>query len=359
MTQRAEFAGVLAELGDASRPVPVSTLYRLSRLDADDLAALEAAWPGLDPERRLNLVERLNEIEEANFEAAFEPIFRLALDDAAGPVRAAAIRAMWESEDSRLVPQLLHFLRQDPAPEVRAAAASSLGGFVYLGEMEELPAVAAKRIVDALLAVIGGGDEVDVRRRALEAVGYSGRPEVAPLIAAAYDSGEPRLRVSAVFAMGRTADARWAPQVRAELRSDQAEMRFEAARAAGEMELPEAARDLARLAKDEDEQVQEAAVWSLSQIGGDLARATLERLAAEAEATDGEDYLAEALDNLAFNEEVRSFALFEFGQDEDERDDEESGELDDEFEDEAGELGDEDDDVFDDDDPPAGRSRLN
>jgi HEAT repeat protein len=117
------------------------------------------------------------------------------------------------------------------------------------------------------------------------------------------------MQVSAIFAMGRSADKIWGPQVCAELRSLAPEIRFEAARAAGELELAEAVTDLVELTQDIDPQVGEAAIWSLSQVGGDQARQALVELL-EAEDAD-EDFIQEALDNLDFTDEVQSFLLLD------------------------------------------------
>jgi HEAT repeat protein len=160
--------------------------------------------------------------------------------------------------------------------------------------------------------VTAGLDELEVRRRALEALAFSSRRELAALIEEAYDSDELQLRVSALFAMGRTADSRWAQQVQAELGSPVPELRFEAARAAGELELSDAAPVLAELAQDEDPQVREAAIWSLSQVGGTTAQAALNQLLEAAEDEAEQEYLQEALENLEFTTDMESFALFDF-----------------------------------------------
>nr|MBP7694601.1 HEAT repeat domain-containing protein [Anaerolineales bacterium] len=193
-------------------------------------------------------------------------------------------------------------------PLVRATAASALGRFVYLGEMEELPAKQARRVEDALLAVIAGPDELEVRRRALEAVAFSSRPEVTELITQAYASPELLARVSAVFAMGRNSDERWNAPVLAELESLQPELRFEAARAAGELELAEAVDALQKMVEEGDIQVREAAIWSLGQIGGDAARAILLDLL-QAAADSERDFLEDALENLQFHDEMVEFDL--------------------------------------------------
>ncbi len=310
-----EFSLVLERLRDLDQPVAMSNLYHLSDLAGADLAALERTWAELPTERRQNILADLNEIGEANFEVTFEAVFRLGLDDEDPEVRATAIRALWESEDETLIAPLIDFLHTDPDIHVRAAAASALGRFVYLGEVEELPAPYARRVEEALLGVMGGPEPLEVQRRALEAVAYAVRTEITPLIRAAYVSPEPLLRISAVFAMGRTAEAQWAPMVLAELKSIEPEMRFEAARAAGELELNEAGRELAHLIGDPDTQVKEAAIWSLGQIGGDFARDTLARLLKKTTDEDERDFIEEAIENLAFSDEVRAFSMFDRAED--------------------------------------------
>jgi len=278
MSTNESFKSVLARLRDTSQPVPMASLYHLSDLAAADLAAFEAFWPELSTERRAAIVQNLQEISEANFEVSFEAVFKLALEDESPETRAVAIRALWDSEDPTLMAPFIDFMLHDPDPLVRAAAASALGRYVYLGELEEVPEAQARRVQDNLLAVIQGDDELEVRRRALEALAYADRPEVAALITQAYASDEPQMRVSAVFAMGRTADHAWAEQVQAEMKSPEPEMRFEAVRAAGELELTDAAGELAELTEDEDQEVREAAIWSLGQVGGEVAREKLTQL---------------------------------------------------------------------------------
>jgi HEAT repeat protein len=132
---------------------------------------------------------------------------------------------------------------------------------------------------EALVRVCEAEEEdCDVRRRALEALAYTGTDEVVRLITRAYEHPEERMRVSAVFAMGRSADPRWSRCVRQELSSPNPELRFEGARASGELALSDAVADLVELTEDVDGEVQEAAVWALGQIGGSRAKQVLERV---------------------------------------------------------------------------------
>ncbi len=92
-------------------------------------------------------------------------------------MRAAAINGLWEeAEDPALIAPLLNLLQTDQTAKlVRAAAASALAQFVYAGELEELPADKVKPIIAALKATFRDALEpIEVRRRALEALGFLG-----------------------------------------------------------------------------------------------------------------------------------------------------------------------------------------
>ncbi|GAF85150.1 unnamed protein product [marine sediment metagenome] len=105
------------------------------------------------------------------------------------------------------------------------------------------------------------------------------------------------MRESAVFAMGRSADPFWAESVLAELYNDSPSMRYEAARACGELELHRAVGRLIDLIADPDLEVKIVAVWALGQIGGDRSRNTLERLSQGEDETLGAA-ASEALDEM-------------------------------------------------------------
>jgi len=306
------FDQVVEHLKDDSHRLPADDLYEFSDLDQGEVAALEAAWPEVSLERRQALIEDLSEIGEANYEVDFQAVYRLAMEDEESGVRSRAIVNLWESEDPALIAPLLAALQDDPAAQVRAAAASTLGRYVYLSEVEDIPPQYGQRVVDALLQTVRTSPDLEVRRRALEAVAFSSRPEVPVLIEDAYRAPDLFLRVSAVFAMGRSADAHWGDIVVKELTSPDAEVRFEAVRAAGELELRGALDILTGLAHDSDVQVREAAIWSLGQIGGPSARETLESLLEASDDDDEREFIEEALENAAFNDEITEFALLEF-----------------------------------------------
>jgi HEAT repeat protein len=206
-------------------------------------------------------------------------------------VRAESVKALWEYEGDDLPPMLLRLLR-DPEAIVRAEAALGLGRVLLRAELMGEGGGRIDDIEEALRAVIYDQSEiVEVRGRAIEAVGVRGHEWVRDLIEEAYSSGDRRLQISAVHAMGRNADTEWLPTIIEEMHSDDSEMRFEAATSAGGIADESVIPELASLAIDEDPEVQEAAISALGQIGGPAARSALQSIASES----NEDRVLEAV----------------------------------------------------------------
>jgi HEAT repeat protein len=266
----------LPELADTGRPLKTAKLTNLSHLSAEERAALARVWPGIDPERRLQIVQRLNDVTDDNPEYDFSAVFIACIEDADSRVRAAAIEGLWEYEERDLIPILVERLHADADADVRAAAALALGRFVVLGEFDGLRPGDLSTIEDVLTETINDSAEVEeVRARALEALGARSEPWVRDLIADAYASGEHRMQVSAVHAMGRSCDSYWLPDVIQQMQSDDAELRYEAATAAGMIGDEGAVPHLVFLIGDEDSEVQEVAIEALAEIGGSDARTAL------------------------------------------------------------------------------------
>jgi HEAT repeat protein len=196
-------------------------------------------------------------------------------------VRAGSVRALWEYEGADLIAVLLRLLR-DPEAIVRGEAALGLGRFHLRAELMAHDDARIREVEAALRAAAHDLAELpEVRGRAIEALGVRGHDWVRDLIEEAYSSGERRLQISAVHAMGRNADLDWLPTILEEMHSEDAEMRFEAATAAGGIADEEAIQELSTLTIDEDAEVQEAAIAALGQIGGPAARSVLLAVASE------------------------------------------------------------------------------
>lgn len=269
-----ELLQVLAS--DAALP-PLEDLYALSDLTQGEADEVRRHWSEIAPERRRALVECLVTGAEENLNLELGPFLRIAMTDADAGVRSTAVRGLWEDGRADLVGPLVQMLQNDADEDARAAAATALGSYVLAGELEELEAAPAMRAEEALLAVLHDDrTPVAVRRRALESVAYSGEAGIRQLIEDAYYSPYEEMRISALFAMGRSADVRWRPLARAELQNPTPAVRAEAALACGELEAKTALNDLLALLDDPEPDVRLAAIFALGRIGGRDARDALD-----------------------------------------------------------------------------------
>jgi HEAT repeat protein len=276
------FEEQLARLGDLGRPVAHAELKALSNLGPEMLKGFWAAWRQFPADRRLEIVRELHALAEDNVDMEFRPVLRACLSDADPDVRAAAIEGLWEDESERTMERLIGLL-DDEAGAVRSSAAVALAPFAYRAELGELGPAAGQRILAALLGTATDPEQpLEVRRRAIEGLGYfAGSREAQAEIGRAYAHDEIVMRESAVLAMGRSMRPTWFPYIERELKSPSPALRYEAARAVGE--LGEEGRPLLTallpLVDDEDTEISLAAIWALGQVGGPSAKRVLERLA--------------------------------------------------------------------------------
>ena len=309
------FGKLLDVLLDPETNLPAGYVVRLSDLDQADLQALVAAWPKIPAWRRIAMMEDVQDIGDSDYTLSFEALARFGLGDSEPRVRELALQALWDYELSDLIPTFIQMLKNDPSVEARAAAATALGQYIYLGEIEVLAPKILKKVENTLIDVTNGEDAALVRRRALEALGFSSREEVKDMLLKAYHSGSKDWLVSALFAMGRSANKSWNSLVTQMLQNDNAEILAEAIRAAGELEIKETVPALLELLENEDRDVHLAAIWSLSQTGGEGVQEILEELFEESEDPEELELLEAALDNLAFTEDMELFDLMDLPED--------------------------------------------
>lgn len=312
-----DLATTLNTLRENDGTVNATLYYGLSGLEPSEIRQLAPVWAELTPEYRRKLLRELVEASETNFELDYSTLGYYALDDAAPSVREAAIELLWEDESMPLMHRLNDLALEDEAVEVRAAAASALGRFILGGELGDLDEAETVRAQETAVSILNNtSEDIDVRRRALEAISNSSHEIVEEAIREAYDSHDRRMQISSVFAMGRSYDEQWNEYVIQQLDSEDAEMRYEAARAAGELEIENAVRGLTRLALEDDREIMEVAIWSLGEIGSKEATRTLERLATEAKRLH-DDELLEAIEDALGTASMGSSSLYMMRLDED------------------------------------------
>lgn len=257
----------LAHLGDPTRQLQRKELRQLNDIGSEAQDEFWAVWQTIEQGRRREIARALAELAEDNIEFDFRDVFSLLLRDSDGAIRTAAVDGLWEDERLSTLRQLQPMLASDPDDGVRAAAALALGRFAYRASCDELSQRVAADVRKSLFATASNLDVPDeVRRRAIEGLGYFGGEDVTATIAQAYATGRQALKESALVAMGHSLDPRWLPIFEAELQSTEPALRYEAARASGELggEASSLLPRLLELAEASDSQVAQAAIWALS-----------------------------------------------------------------------------------------------
>jgi HEAT repeat protein len=225
-------------------------------------------------------------VEGEDYSTDYWPLLREYLEDEDAEVRSLALDGLWDYPVPELIAPLLEIARNDPSQEVRSKAIITLGRYIYEGSMadyefdwggleelmreDELPEEDFLRVRGFLLELVRDeGQPSDSRRFAIEALSFLNEPEVQDLIETAYAHPDVKMKVSAIFAMGRQGDQRWADTLLKELDSEVRELQYEAVRAAGEAYLNEAVPHLKELALVDDKDLQLEAIWALGKIGGE------------------------------------------------------------------------------------------
>ena len=304
---------------DPSQDVDRELLLHYTSVFSDMLPAhrriLLETWDEISLARRHALLAHLKNELETDLLYSFELLARALLLNDDPITRTYAIRLLVDCENDNLVAPLLDIATQDPAMDARAEAITSLGAYVYYGEIEEISQDNLSKVEEALLEIAQNSEKAELKMRAVESLGFSSRKEVPQLIQSAWARGTAAWMANALSAMGRSVDKVWEDEILEGLLHESELVRLAAAKAAGELSLPLARPILLNFLKEEkDEAVLRVAIWSLSEIGGEDVREYLLALLDEYEDDDQAEieYMEEALANLDFTEDVQSLDLFDF-----------------------------------------------
>ena len=309
------FDDILAEITDQARPFRAELIYRLSDPGPKALETIKKTWHEIEIDRRRQIAQMMRDLAEDDLLLIFEPIALFGIDDRDPTIRLACVDLLWQDESVGLDVRLLGMVEGDEDYQVRAAAAIALGHFVNKGSLDEFSAEKTKAIEDVLIHIAGGDDHPMVRRRSLESLSFSTRPEAPNLIEDAFGAEDEAWLVSALFAMGRSSNARWRDDVISMLDHENDEVRRAAVEATGELVIQEAIPTLVELLEDPDDDVRTAVIWSLSLTSGDGVADLLSDLLDTTEDEEEADYIEAAIENLAFTDDILTFSLFDFDKD--------------------------------------------
>ncbi len=312
MAEVVPFSTVINALIDEDIPFPAKYLHQFSDIQPENLKSLKSIWSGIGISRKRSLLEDLENLAEKDTLLSFDNLAVSLLEDPDADIRALAIRLLWECEDTSLIPVFLNILSSDPSTTTSAAAATALGLFIYMGEVEKIPSLTLNNMEEGLIKAAREGKDSLIRRRALESLGFSSQPEVHDLIATALYDPDPDWIISAMIAISRSNSQGWEKEVISYLNHENDDIRIESIQAVGQLEL-ESARSilLEQLDEDEDPEIWHALLWSLSQIGGEGVLEQLEEFINRIDDPEEEDFLDEVLENLNLTNQMASFTLFD------------------------------------------------
>ncbi len=286
-----ELESLIDELA-TGKPLASARIALLSDLLPDEATALAAQWERIPSRAREALLDEATELAEGDIQLNFWRLAEVGLGDPDANVRISAIAALWESRERGTARRLTEMLTSDPEESVRAAAAGSLREFILARELDQFDAEVGDAAVEALRAAFQDQSEaLNVRAASIEALGSRSLPWVATLISDAYYDDDRDLRISALRAMGDSADTRWFELLEEDLESTDPDVRFEAAAAVGEIGDEAGAILLAPLLEDVDRNVVVTAIRALGTIGSDEA---LELLQEFTENVDDDELKVEA-----------------------------------------------------------------
>lgn len=287
-------------LEDESSPLSDAPFHEASDPSPEEVTAFIGMCFDMDEERRREVVAAMVEQAEEDLALDFSSIFRQILKDDDDRLVQLGVEGLWEMEDRWLIAELVELLHSERGARVRAAAAVALGKFPVLaleGKIQPQDGALVYRVLmDFLEDEI---EDLEVRRRCLEAVAPFNTEEVKDYIRWAFDFEDQDLRCSSVYAMGRTGELAWLPTLLRELESSDAALRYETANACGELGDQQAVPPLIELLEDDDPEVRLASITSLGKIGGAEARRALIDCIRDGDAAMSEAAHAE-LENLQF-----------------------------------------------------------
>jgi len=302
---------MIEALVDVSHVFPARYLPFFSDISEEGFKAVRKVWFQVATERKVALLSDLELAMESDSLLSFDTLAKFALEDSEPNVRSLGISLLWESDDPVYLDTLVKVLSSDPSDLVQVSAAAGLGRFVLMGELDEIPQRLHDLAVSSLHEKQASNPSKDVQQEILKSLAYTGSPEVNRQIKQAYSDPDTTWKLTAVIAMGRTADDRWESEILKDMESMITAIQNEAVKAAGEIELESARLPLLDMLDSgiTDLELRLHVIWALARIGGEDVKETLQAVLDESDDEEEIDVIEMALEHLDFSEELPDLDL--------------------------------------------------
>ena len=251
-----EFQDLLAACVSDARPAPPETVRRLKehpRIAREVIASIAHSLQGADVTTARLIYKQCRFLKDAVADLRSRGWFR----------RARGCEELGDLKASEMVDEIARCLT-DPVPEVRVAAARSLGA---------LGSLALLKTILGVLATGGRWGALDT----YEILRNFGPAASKPLLQAMEEWSPPKVRRHAAELLGLMHSVEAVPVLRAALKDSDLELRTRAARALGRIGDPSAEPELIAGMKDPWWSVRSACAQALGELGSIVAIPDIER----------------------------------------------------------------------------------
>lgn len=302
-----------ATLLDENKPFDLQFLQFFSDISYDDLKKVKKVWSKVTQQRKVSLLQELENLMRIDTLISCDDFGVFALDDEDPVIKSQAINLLWECVDQNLATRFMSLLLEDKDPALSASAASGLGKFVLLGELDEIPQDLSKKIQNTLVEKYVSTSDQQLKQSILESLGYISSPQINDFITEAIKRPEKEWVLSALFAISRSANENWSKIILKKLDDLDPDVQLEAIKAAGELEIADAKETIIELLESSspEEEIHLQAIWSLSMIGGNDIQVLFQKMIDSSDSEKEAAMLEMAMDNLELTNSFEEFNLYE------------------------------------------------
>jgi len=302
-----------ATLMDENKPFDLQFLQFFSDISYDDLKKVKKVWSKVTQQRKVSLLQELENLMRIDTLISCDDFGVFALDDEDPVIKSQAINLLWECVDQNLATRFMSLLLEDKDPALSASAASGLGKFVLLGELDEIPKDLWKKIQNTLVEKYVSTSNQQLKQSILESLGYISSPQINDFITEAIKRPEKEWVLSALFAISRSANENWSKIILKKLDDLDPDVQLEAIKAAGELEIADAKETIIELLESSspEEEIHLQAIWSLSMIGGNDIQVLFQKMIDSSDSEKEAAMLEMAMDNLELTNSFEEFNLYE------------------------------------------------
>lgn len=277
-----------------------SDLYFLAELEGSETEELQEFWLLIPVRRRHRIARCCREIARTSPALQFNVFFRHLLTDPDPFVRQMALEGLAIDVDRHAAPAILELLATETHLPVQMAAVRTVGQLLLAGELQSWSRPLRGELLAALLQRWETSQvPLELQCCALESMGYSSDVDAQHTIEDAIVSDLEAVRISALIAMGRSADRSWDSYILEAFDDPLPPVKQAALHAAGQLQLKSFLDIcLTIIEYERDQELRREAIRTLSQIGGAIAHRALLSIAV-ADDPEEEETVTAALRNFA------------------------------------------------------------